>query len=428
MSKLVINPLISGFPSVATLNANFDAIEAALENTLSRNGTTPNQMSADLDMNGYRVLNALAHSGEGFIYEGAWTTSTAYTLNTLVYVPVGTGSFYDGFTLICRVSHTSGTLNTDYSEGKWEIIAARGASGGGSGDLVSTNNLADVASVSSARSNLSAAKSGANNDITSLSALPLAIATAGTTQASALTALGAALNGVLSKSANYSVVSSDRGKLIDYTSAPYTLTLPDVVVGDGFTIGVKNSASNGTLTIGRNSANIDGMVADITLAPGESCLIVCDGTGWKMVGSTANKTCAVTGSTTPVAHNTWTTLLWPTDIFDPGDWHNTSTNTDRITVPQTGIYKIAATVSFYIAANNTFSVGLKLLKNGATTLQHNVQVAPGGVTTDGVNSCSTFVIVSLTAGDYITAQALHESGSTIAPSAGTPQLVVEKMG
>lgn len=40
--------------------------------------------------------------------------------------------------------------------------------GSGGGDLVSTNNLSDVSSPSTARANLSAAKSGANSDITSL--------------------------------------------------------------------------------------------------------------------------------------------------------------------------------------------------------------------------------------------------------------------
>lgn len=165
------------------------------------------------------------------------------------------------------------------------------------------------------RANISAtnyAAAGANSDITSLSALPLAIATAGTTQASALTALGAVLNGVLSKSANYPIVAADRGKLIDYTAAPYTVTLPAVSVGDGFVIGLRNSAGSGALTVGRNTANINGAAADITLAPGESCLIVCDGSGWKTVGKTTTpvtsgtiltKAPLVFGTTTSQAHN-----------------------------------------------------------------------------------------------------------------------------
>lgn len=42
---------------VATINNNNTAIENALENTLSRDGTLPNMMTADLDMNSKRILN-----------------------------------------------------------------------------------------------------------------------------------------------------------------------------------------------------------------------------------------------------------------------------------------------------------------------------------------------------------------------------------
>jgi hypothetical protein len=48
----------------------------------------------------------------------------------------------------------------------------------GGGDMLSTNNLSDVANVTTARTNLSAAKSGANSDITSLSGLTTALSVA----------------------------------------------------------------------------------------------------------------------------------------------------------------------------------------------------------------------------------------------------------
>lgn len=57
MAKLTLSTITSGYASVDTLNANFDAIETALENTLSRDGTAPNYMSANLDMNSNRILN-----------------------------------------------------------------------------------------------------------------------------------------------------------------------------------------------------------------------------------------------------------------------------------------------------------------------------------------------------------------------------------
>lgn len=43
--------------AIAAINANSAAIEAAVENTLSRDGTSPNSMNANLDMNSYRIQN-----------------------------------------------------------------------------------------------------------------------------------------------------------------------------------------------------------------------------------------------------------------------------------------------------------------------------------------------------------------------------------
>lgn len=43
--------------AVALITANNALIEAAMEKTLTRDGTSPNQIEADLDMNSYRILN-----------------------------------------------------------------------------------------------------------------------------------------------------------------------------------------------------------------------------------------------------------------------------------------------------------------------------------------------------------------------------------
>jgi len=57
MAKLTLFDLASGSFTVDLLNANFALIETAMENTLSRDGTAPNTMSAALDMNSNRILN-----------------------------------------------------------------------------------------------------------------------------------------------------------------------------------------------------------------------------------------------------------------------------------------------------------------------------------------------------------------------------------
>jgi hypothetical protein len=58
--KLVLSAITSGYLPIIVVNSNNDAIEAALENTLSRDGQSPNTMSADIDMNSHKVLNLAA--------------------------------------------------------------------------------------------------------------------------------------------------------------------------------------------------------------------------------------------------------------------------------------------------------------------------------------------------------------------------------
>lgn len=60
MSKITLNPvgsLIDTTTAQTAINANFNVIETAFDNTLSRDGTSPNQMTATQDMNGQRIIN-----------------------------------------------------------------------------------------------------------------------------------------------------------------------------------------------------------------------------------------------------------------------------------------------------------------------------------------------------------------------------------
>src|SRR5258708_19853002 len=45
---------------ITQINSNFSTIQTAFDNTLSRDGTSPNQMGTNLDMNSNRVINLAA--------------------------------------------------------------------------------------------------------------------------------------------------------------------------------------------------------------------------------------------------------------------------------------------------------------------------------------------------------------------------------
>ncbi len=56
--KPSINNITSGFNSTSEINQNFQALRDAFDNTVSLDGSLPNAMNADFDMNGYDILNA----------------------------------------------------------------------------------------------------------------------------------------------------------------------------------------------------------------------------------------------------------------------------------------------------------------------------------------------------------------------------------
>ena len=152
--KPTVTTIASGFYSTSALNNNFTAIRDQFDNTLSLDGSTPNAMGADLDLNSNDILNGgagnfsslyLAGSqvvsvGTLFSFEGAWLTSTAYAVNDVV-----TNS---GNTYLCLVAHTSGTFATDLAANKWVVLIDS------SSYLLSANDLSDLNSAATARTNL----------------------------------------------------------------------------------------------------------------------------------------------------------------------------------------------------------------------------------------------------------------------------------
>jgi len=58
--KPTLSTIASGYASNTTLNSNFEELRDAFDNTLSLDGSTPNAMGADLDLNSNNIINATA--------------------------------------------------------------------------------------------------------------------------------------------------------------------------------------------------------------------------------------------------------------------------------------------------------------------------------------------------------------------------------
>lgn len=137
--------------AIATINANFAAIETAMENTLSRDGTTPNTLSADLDVNSKNLLNVNNINATTVTIGGNPITTAGFSKGDAATVTVGTvttGAAGSNAIVTNSGTTSAAVLNFTIPRGN------TGASGAGSGDMLTTNNLSDLANKPTAFSNI----------------------------------------------------------------------------------------------------------------------------------------------------------------------------------------------------------------------------------------------------------------------------------
>jgi hypothetical protein len=176
MAKLVTSDVanISGAETaaLATLNENFTAIETAMENTLSRDGTAPNTMNTDFDMNDNDILNVGAIDVTSLSIGGTAVAATELlALGYNGWSPVFAIASDGTARVLQLVSWVGGegTAPTDYINyyvGASGMVVAigdgvdiRGPGGVGTGDMLASNNLSDVASASTSFTNIKQAAS-----------------------------------------------------------------------------------------------------------------------------------------------------------------------------------------------------------------------------------------------------------------------------
>ena len=109
--------------------------------------------------------------------------------------------------------------------------------------------------------------------------------------ATALATVGALGGGYISKTAAYTLVGQDRGRLID-CSGTFTLSLSAAsTLGVGFTVAIRNSGT-GSVTLDPSGTELIDGLSTITCAPGESFVLCCTGSAWRTVGRMVTNTFA----------------------------------------------------------------------------------------------------------------------------------------
>jgi len=102
---------------------------------------------------------------------------------------------------------------------------------------------------------------------------------------------------------------------------------------------------------------------------------------------------------------TTTWLTWDVEDFDTDDYHDNSTNPDRLTVPTDGIYFIIHQARITQSAGTYH--GFALYLNGDEIMTDHHAINTSTVVSGGIS-----LIRSLSAGNYLRMNMRHNSGST----------------
>ena len=155
MAKVTFSPLENlqnATSAVAIINANFDALATAFDLVLSRDGTTPNTMSAAVDMNSNKIVNLAAPENN---------TDAARLID------VQNGSTIEGYTLPSLTGNANKTVKVASDESGLIFSTS------GLGDMIGSNNLSDLTNTGTARTNLGLGSAAAVNTGTAGSVVPL---------------------------------------------------------------------------------------------------------------------------------------------------------------------------------------------------------------------------------------------------------------
>jgi len=179
---------------------------------------------------------------------------------------------------------TVGTITT----GVWNATDVSLAAGGTNASLTAVNggivySGASAMAISAAGTSGQVLLSGGAAAPTWGTVALAAGGTGATTQIAALQNLGAIAAQTVAKTAAYTVVVGDRGDVI-LCSGTFSVSLTAAAtLANGFSVGIINTGT-GTITIDPNSAELIDGAATKVLTPGQSCIIITDGTSWRTLG------------------------------------------------------------------------------------------------------------------------------------------------
>jgi len=266
--KPTVTTIASGYASTTTLNSNFEALREGFDNTLSLDGSTPNAMQADLDLNGNDIINAgsILVDGDDLLALTQASLTAAQTAQTAAELAETNAetSETNAAGSASSASTSASNASTSASQAASSAVAASGSATAAAASVVAAESAevgAETAETNAAASAAAASTSATNAATSATNAASSATAAAGSastaTAASdaALAALDSFDDRYLGQKASDPTLDNDGNPLV--TGALYFNTTDGVMkVYEGSSWVAAYASISGALLANNNLSDI----------------------------------------------------------------------------------------------------------------------------------------------------------------------------
>lgn len=118
---------------------------------------------------------------------------------------------------------------------------------------------------------------------------------------------------------------------------------------------------------------------------------------------------ATTATTNSLSNATFETVPFETEDYDPEGWHDTSTNNDRVTVDEAGLYLVVATVS--MAGSASGDLRAVRIKKNSTVIAN--EYRPQAFDGSYAITISISAVIDAAASDYFVVDAYQNTGGAL---------------
>ena len=446
-----ISTISSGYASTTTLNENFEALQEAFDNTISRDGSTPNTMSADLDMNGNDIIGASSvlvggvdYLAQSLAYKNAAETAKTAAEAAKVAAELAYDNFddrylgvktsdpstdNDGNALLDGALFFDTTLNVlkvyDQGNTSWkrttpttsEQANINTVSGISSDVTTVADNDANVTTVAGNTSNINTV-AGNNANVTTVAGINANVSTVAGISSNVTTVANNDSNvtAVATNEANINAVAANNGNITTVAGINSDVTTVSGISSDVTTVAADGTDIGVVAGISSDVSTVSGISGDVTTVAGISGNVTSVANNETNINTVVSNLSDVNS----FANKYRISSTAPTTSLDSGDlWWNTTANELRAYNTTVSAWQATAPTAAnqaaidIVAGDIVYSEDLGSITTPVTTGQGNSITLVGNSINDVTTVAGSITNVNSVAGSIANVNSVAGNSSNI---------------